>query len=243
MRRQRQGTRLGNKPPLMADSRTDYEQYGQLAIDEGWALHCSEPTVTNTVIEMAHFWLMGAENILDVGCGANLDYDRFLTDHGKRPVCVDFALSFLRLAPRNLGLSLVQADATQLPFAEASFDGVICSETIEHIARDDAAVMEIARVLRPGGVLLVTVPNLWNASRLLGMIKQRNFSVEMMPGHLREYTVRRLRRLLRPYFMVEEWWAVPFGWTGKVGGPIDALVRAGLLKRWSKSLALVAQRK
>jgi ubiquinone/menaquinone biosynthesis C-methylase UbiE len=78
-------------------------------------------------------------------------------------------MSFLRLAPKDVRMSLVQADATMLPFADSSFDGVICSETIE--PRDDCVVSEIARVLRPRGVLLVTVPNLWNAARLFEMIK------------------------------------------------------------------------
>ena len=56
-----------------------------------------------------------------------------------------------------------------------------------------------------------------------------------MTGHLREYTPGHLRRLLRPYFTIEEWLAVTFGWAGKVGGPIDALVRIGILRRFSKS--------
>jgi ubiquinone/menaquinone biosynthesis C-methylase UbiE len=194
------------------------------------------------VIEMARAHLTNAANILDVGCGANLDYNIFLADIGKRPICVDFAMSFLRLAPKDARLRLVQADATLLPFARSAFDGVICSETIEHIERDDAVIGEIARVLRPGGVLVMTVPNLWNASRLLEMIKQRDFSIRMMRGHLREYTPRNLRGLLRPYFTVEEWSPVAFGWSGRVGGVVESLVRSGVLKRFSKSIAFVARR-
>jgi ubiquinone/menaquinone biosynthesis C-methylase UbiE len=162
---------------------------------------------------------------------------------GKRPICVDFTLSFLRLAPNDVRLRLVQADATLLPFTRSVFDGVICSETMEHIERDDSVVGEIARVLRPGGLLVITVPNLWNASRLLSMIKQRDLTVRMMAGHLREYRPNHLRKLLRPYFTIEEWLPVTFGWTGKVGGPIDWLIRIGLLKRLSKSVAFVARRK
>jgi 2-polyprenyl-3-methyl-5-hydroxy-6-metoxy-1,4-benzoquinol methylase len=226
---------------MPTDFRAAHEEYGRRALEEGRALHCSEPTVTNAVIEMTRVHLTNAANILDVGCGANLDYDYFLADMGKRPICVDFAMSFLRLAPKDARIRLVQADATFLPFAHSAFDGAICSETIEHIERDDAVIAEMARVLRPGGVLVITVPNLWNASRLLEMVKQRDFTIRMMTGHLREYTPSHLRSLLRPYFTVEEWLPVPFGWTGKVGGPIDWLVRIGVLKRFSKSIAFVAR--
>ena len=227
----------------MPTDRAYYEKQGQRALEEGSWFHCSEPEITQVVIQLARRYLNNATSILDVGCGANLDYDKFLADMGKRPICADFTLNFLRLAPKDVRMPLVQADATLLPFADASFDGVICSETIEHIPRDDSAVSEIARVLRPRGVLLVTVPNLWNASRLLEMVKQRDFTVRMMTGHLREYTPGRLRSLLCPYFTVEEWLPVTFGWTGKVGGPIDFLVRVGLFKRVSKSIAFVARLK
>lgn len=101
----------------MTDHRAAHEEYGRRALEEGWALNCSEPTVTNAVIEMARAHLTNAANILDVGCGANLDYNIFLADIGKRPICVDFAMSFLRLAPKDARLRLVQADATLLPFA------------------------------------------------------------------------------------------------------------------------------
>lgn len=98
---------------------------------------CSEPTITTAVIEMARTYLNGARAIADVGCGANLDYDRFIAEIlGKRPVAIDFSMSFLRLAPRLPGVSLVQADSTALPICDASLDAVICSETIEHIEHD-----------------------------------------------------------------------------------------------------------
>src|SRR5580692_6989581 len=87
-----------------------------------------------------------------IGCGANFGYDRFLADMGKCPICTDFSMSFLRLAPKDVRMPLVQANATMLPFADSSFDGVICSETIEHKPRDDCVVSEIARVLRPRGL-------------------------------------------------------------------------------------------
>ena len=52
----------------------------------------------------------------------------------------------------------VQGDALHLPFADGTFDRVIASEVLEHIPDDVAAMTELARVLRPGGTMAVTVP-------------------------------------------------------------------------------------
>ena len=52
----------------------------------------------------------------------------------------------------------VQGDALALPFADGTFDRVIASEVLEHIPDDTAAMRELARVLRPGGSMAVTVP-------------------------------------------------------------------------------------
>ncbi len=54
--------------------------------------------------------------------------------------------------------SAVQGDALSLPFVDATFDRVIASEVLEHIPDDSAAMRELARVLRPGGTMAVTVP-------------------------------------------------------------------------------------
>jgi SAM-dependent methyltransferase len=52
----------------------------------------------------------------------------------------------------------VQGDALALPFPDGTFDRVIASEVLEHIPDDVAAMKELARVLRPGGTMAVTVP-------------------------------------------------------------------------------------
>ncbi|MGC2485935.1 MAG: class I SAM-dependent methyltransferase [Acidimicrobiales bacterium] len=54
--------------------------------------------------------------------------------------------------------TVVQGDALALPFADASFDRVICSEVLEHIPDDLGAMRELTRVLRPGGTMAITVP-------------------------------------------------------------------------------------
>ncbi len=62
------------------------------------------------------------------------------------------------LAVGSLHATVVQGDALHLPFPDGAFDRVICSEVLEHIPDDVAAMTELARVLRPGGTMAVTVP-------------------------------------------------------------------------------------
>jgi ubiquinone/menaquinone biosynthesis C-methylase UbiE len=77
----------------------------------------------------------------------------------------------------------IQASLTALPFPDRSFDAAICSEVIEHIRSDETAVRELARVLRPGGVLYVSVPAV---------------PAPYDPAHVREgYTRETLVHLLR----------------------------------------------
>jgi SAM-dependent methyltransferase len=56
-------------------------------------------------------------------------------------------------------VSVMQGDAMNLPFDDASFDYVVCSEVLEHLPDDAAAAREIFRVLKPGGTAIITVPH------------------------------------------------------------------------------------
>ena len=56
------------------------------------------------------------------------------------------------------GVAAVQGDALHLPFPDGTFDRVICSEVLEHIPDDEAAMAELSRVLSPNGTMAITVP-------------------------------------------------------------------------------------
>lgn len=104
--------------------------------------------------------LVGAEperpRILDVGCGTGANID-LLQGFGD-VTAVDAGEEALRFcAERGLG-GLVHARAQQLPFACESYDLVTAFEVLEHLEDDAAAAREAARVLRPGGRMLATVP-------------------------------------------------------------------------------------
>jgi len=122
--------------------------------------------------------------ILDVACGSG--YGTAMLG----AVGVDVSLEALRYARRHPA-PYVAADAARLPFADAAFDAVVSFETIEHLADPDRFVAECARVLKPGGRLLVSTPNreLWSPRSPKPL--QRH--------HVREFTQREFLEVLRPF--------------------------------------------
>ncbi len=88
----------------------------------------------------------------------------------------------------------VRGDATAMPFEAGSFDRVIAAEVLEHIPLDQRALGEIARVLRPGGMLAVTVPA-WLPERICWRLSDDYHNTP--GGHVRIYTRPELEGKLR----------------------------------------------
>ena len=98
---------------------------------------------------------------LEVGCGSGLLVSR-LSAAGLDVSATEYSSKLAKLvASRCPSASIKCADATRLPFADDTFDLVICSEVLEHIPAIDSAWAELVRVTRSGGHLLITVPNLF----------------------------------------------------------------------------------
>jgi len=93
------------------------------------------------------------------------------------------------------GAGVVQGDALRLPFADHAFDRVIAAEVLEHIPDDSTAMAELARVLRPGGTMAVTVPRLGPEAVNWALSHEYH---DVPGGHVRIYRrstlVRRLNR-------------------------------------------------
>src|SRR5262245_29422633 len=131
-------------------------------------------------VEAEHWWFRGRRTLfaaelrdlrigtnatfLDIGTGTGSN-QRMLRDEGYRnvtgidsnPVAVNYCLA-------KGFTSVVAADATSTPFAEGQFDFVLATDTIEHIDNDRKALLEIHRVLVPGGHAMIVVPafkSLW----------------------------------------------------------------------------------
>jgi dolichol-phosphate mannosyltransferase len=91
---------------------------------------------------------------LDVGCGSS----RIIGALPPGSVAVDVLLRKLRYA-RRFDRSLVQASGFSLPFAAETFPCVVCSQVIEHVARESPIIDELCRVLTPGGRLILGTPD------------------------------------------------------------------------------------
>lgn len=94
-------------------------------------------------------------NILDVGCGSG----RFVEKSPDRIVGLDSSQASVELCLRN-GLIAKLGSATEIPFGDSSFDGVLCSHLIEHLLPQDAhkLLSEIDRVLEIDGLFILITP-------------------------------------------------------------------------------------
>jgi len=106
------------------------------------------------------FDLRGAKRILDVGSGAGQIAGHLLryADHDAQLTCFDLSHEMLRRARARLISDRprwVVADATHLPFADASFDCVTCGYVLEHVPDVRRGLAEISRVMKPGARMLL----------------------------------------------------------------------------------------
>jgi SAM-dependent methyltransferase len=135
------------------------------------------------------------KRVLDLGCRSGALTRHFLD--GNTVVGLDVDPAALQKAAA-LGIEPVQANVEEpLPFDDASFDAVVAGELLEHLRFPDALVVEIQRVLRPGGVLAGSVPN---AFRLQGRLRfLRGRPPEDDPTHLRMFSPDAVRELLADF--------------------------------------------
>ncbi len=152
--------------------------------------------------------LAPGDRVLDVGAG----FGRHVFECARRGadvVALDYAADEVVETRATLGgmvaagdidlervTGVLRGDATRLPFADDSFDVVITSEVLEHIQDDVAAIAEMVRVLRPGGVFAATVPS-WLPETVNWMLSDEYHAPKSEGGHVRIYAAAELAAKLR----------------------------------------------
>jgi len=200
-------------------------------------------------LEQRHWWYRGRRSLvraaldrfagrkrplemLDLACATGGSM-RFLGDYGSIRG-VDISEETIRLCAARGIDTIVRGDALKLPFADGSFDVVLALDAFEHFEDDGLAMSEVFRVMRKGGLLVVTVPafmSLWSPhdeayhhyrryrkAQLRGRLERAGFATERMSYSsmllfLPVLLLRRLRSLRpRPVDDATSDFAVPMPW-------------------------------
>jgi len=121
-------------------------------------------------------------NALDVGCGEGR-FCRMLQSRGVEAVGVDPTPALVSVArTRDPRGTYVKATAERLPFREEAFDLVVSYLSLIDIQDVEAAVPEMARVLRPGGAVVFLTANMWDYGTLVARMIPNRFSIRLSVG-------------------------------------------------------------
>lgn len=130
-------------------------------------------------------WIHG--DLLEVGCGEGRGIQQVLPSVRSYSAIDKIEDAVSALQAKYPDAKLIAGNLPPLPYPDNSFDSVISFQVIEHIEDDSLFLKEIHRVLRPGGIALITTPN-------------RPQSLSRNPWHVREYTGDELAKLARTVF-------------------------------------------
>ena len=164
--------------------------------------------------------------VLDLGCGEGRHVISAYVEANVHSIGVDLSMDDLRTTrerfesfrePNNeaKAFGLSSASALCLPFADDTFDKVICSEVLEHIPEYHGALREIERVLKPGGLFCASVPRRW-PEKICWALSEEYYNTP--GGHVRIFRSDSLRREIESLGLkyYSRHWAhalhVPFWW-------------------------------
>ncbi len=161
--------------------------------------------------------VLPGDRILDIGCGSGRHACRVNEFEGVTVIGVDASYDDVHEAKGRLlyheamgvhgdgNWGCAAGNILALPFPEASFDLVICSEVMEHIPDDSRAADEVMRVLKPGGTLVVSVPRFY-PEKICWKLSKEYYSVN--GGHVRIYRKQIIKELFEN--CGAEFWAAHF---------------------------------
>jgi SAM-dependent methyltransferase len=135
------------------------------------------------------------KRILDLGCRSGAVAQHFV--EGNEVVGLDVDRNALEDAEK-LGIETVVADVeATLPFHDQSFDAVIAGELLEHVRFPENVVADALRLLRPGGIFVGSVPNMFNLHNRLAFLRGQRPDPD--PTHLHMLSPESVSTLLEPF--------------------------------------------
>jgi SAM-dependent methyltransferase len=207
-------------------------------------------------VDLERLDVQPGHRVLDAGCGEGRHCFGCLS-RGAQPIGFDLDFDSMSDASKRLRREaaaanstgeMVQGDIFRLPFEDATFDRVICSEVMEHVHDYEAAIAELTRVLRPGGTMAVTIPT---ATTEVFYLRLTRDYFESPGGHIRIFRPRALaaamgraglhvdgvrfaHALHSPYWVLRS----VLGLHDEAAGPTRAyrrfLMRASLSRGWTR---------
>jgi SAM-dependent methyltransferase len=155
--------------------------------------------------DLKRLGLLPGQRLLDIGCGSGRHTCEAYRLQGVVAVGADLNIADLKQARERLEFHdrlgehgggcwyLSTADVRRLPFPDAHFHAVICSEVMEHIPEHHRAADELVRVLKPGGHLVVSVPRYF-PERICWALSREYHQANQ--GHVRIYRKKTLIRMI-----------------------------------------------
>jgi len=150
------------------------------------------------------------QRVLDVGTDRGW-FLKFFQDAGAEVFGTQMSAPAARAATKRLGREIFLGELPDARFPEASMDLVCLYNVLEHVREPLVYLREINRVLRPGGVLVIEVPN---ARCLTARLFGRHWLGWDIPNHLHHFSPASLRALLERHgfeVLAESHWSVEFG--------------------------------
>jgi methionine biosynthesis protein MetW len=185
--------------------------------DKGYCYGASNETRIKRVLKIIKG--VSGKQLLDIGCGDGF-FTILLKDSigAEEVVGIEIASEGIKaLEAKGIKAYKLDIDEDIFPFQDSYFDVVNCSEIIEHLFNPDHMLQEIYRVLKPGGICIITTPNLagW-PSRLALLLGYQPYPTAVSPthesagklfikgyegqwGHIRVFTLKALKELINLY--------------------------------------------
>jgi 2-polyprenyl-3-methyl-5-hydroxy-6-metoxy-1,4-benzoquinol methylase len=193
------------------------DQHYAVSPDEYFQHHATEQKNLYVSMLMQQLKSLKDESgtLLDIGAGRGELLSAAMKE-GWRAVGIETSSTFAAYAAQHTGAEIRREPLEECSFADESFDAVVLGAVLEHLYDPDQVIEEIARILRPGGVLFIDVPNEQGLYFRIGNLYQRlrlrdwvvNLAPTFSPFHVFGFSPKSLRALLSKHGLQPKIWYV-----------------------------------